>query len=281
MPEGPELRHSRDVLRNIVMGKNMTRLLSTISGRYKEKSPEGLEEIRKDLPLKIESIDVKGKFMWWTLKGHTKTWYMFSTYGMSGQWSLTSGKHSAFIIEYNDDGSFVSKDQQKIFFNDQRRFGTIKFIPNKQTLTKKLTSLGPDILDHSSMTSEIFAERILKKPNRTISEALMDQGCISGCGNYLKAEALYRAAISPKRVVVELSSNEIIKLHEELIAAAHESYTDQGASIRTYRTVDGDKGNAQFYFRIYNQKKCMLNHDVLREETADGRTSWWCSTCQK
>jgi formamidopyrimidine-DNA glycosylase len=281
MPEGPELKHSRDVLRKLILGKFVTRLITAADGRYKNKKPIGMELVMSNLPLKITSVDVKGKFMWWTFEGHDKTWYMFSTYGMSGQWSSYSGRHVGFIIEFNDSGQLRAADQQKLFFNDQRRFGTIKFISNQQDLTSKLKSLGPDILDDSPMTSEIFAERILKKPNRTISEALMDQSCVSGVGNYLKAEALHRSGVSPLRIVTDLQSSEIVKLHEELLAAAGESYDDHGASIRTYRTVEGNKGQAQFYFRVYNQKKCTFDHDVHREETADGRTSWWCPTCQK
>jgi len=59
-------------------------LSTTNTGRYKEKLPEGLIEVQKDLPLRIESVDVKGKFMWWTLVGKDKTWHLWSTYGMSG-----------------------------------------------------------------------------------------------------------------------------------------------------------------------------------------------------
>jgi len=281
LPEGPELRHSRDVLRNILVDKSIARFLTTSSGRYAKKQPENLQQINDDLPFKIESIDVKGKFMWWTLKGHDKTWYMWCTYGMSGQWSQNSGKHVAFIVEYNSSGGLISRDQQKIFFNDQRRFGTIKFINDEMQHRKKLRSLGPDILEDPPMDPEIFKKRMLLKPQRTICEALMDQSCISGCGNYLKAEALYRASISPHKIVSELSEYDIFKLQYELLSAAWESYIDHGASIRTYRTATDNKGTAQFHFRIYGLKQCPERHEVLREKTKDGRTSWWCPQCQK
>ena len=162
MPEGPELKHSRDVLRKLILGKSVTRLITTTDGRYKNQKPVGMELAESNLPLKVTGVNVKGKFMWWTLEGHNGTWHMFSTYGMSGQWSPYSGRHAGFIVEFNDSGQLITKDQQKLFFNDQRRFGTIKFISNQQDLTSKLKSLGPDILDDAPMTSEIFAERILK-----------------------------------------------------------------------------------------------------------------------
>lgn len=234
----------------------------------------------KDLPLVVEHVDVKGKFMWWTLTGGGKKWYMWSTYGMSGQWSRSAGKHAGFIVEYNGSGVPITRDTRHLFFNDQRRFGTIKFVSDEREHEAKLASLGPDILDDPPMDPEIFAKRILKKPHRTICESLMDQSCISGCGNYLKSEALYRAEISPHRVVSSLSETDIIRLQFELLSSAWESYVDQGASIRTYKTVTDEKGSAQFYFRIYNNRLCPRGHHTVREETLDGRTSWWCRECQ-
>jgi len=280
VPEGPELKHSRDRLREVLVDKYVTRLISSPSGRYKTKMPEGMSEIAKDLPLKVESIDTKGKFMWWTLAGKTKTWYVWCTYGMSGQWSKQSGKHVSFIVEFNGSGELAAPDQCKLFFNDARRFGTIKFVNNQMQHDKKLRSLGPDVLEDPPIDPEVFAKRILNKPNRTIAEALMDQSCVSGVGNYLKSEVLYRAGVAPHRVVTDISSEEILSLWSEVILSCRESYADHGASLRTYKTVDEENGNAQFFFRVYGLKQCAAGHPVRHEETADGRTSWWCETCQ-
>lgn len=273
MPEGPELRHSRDVLRNIIMGKDISSLDSLEESRYKSQGPPGLPLICRDLPLQVHSIDTKGKFMWWTLKSLTTTWFMWVTYGMSGQWSRTKKKHASFQVGY--------AGSKHLFFVDPRRFGTIKFTNDPCEHEKKLASLGPDVLEDPPLPPDLFAERILLKPQRTIVEALMDQGCISGVGNYLKAEALFRSMVSPHRVVSDLTSQEILRLWSEVILACRESYADQGASIRTYKTVADEKGLAQFQFRVYSQKKCPLDHEVIREETKDKRTSWWCPNCQK
>jgi formamidopyrimidine-DNA glycosylase len=272
MPEGPELRHSRDVLRKIIVGENIVGFSTTGMGRYKSKKPEGFDEVIKDLQLRVTQVDVKGKFMWWTLQGQNKTWYMWSTYGMSGQWTTHSKNHTCFIVELST---------KKLFFVDPRHFGTIKFTNDEKEHQDKLKSLGPDVLEDPPMTPGLFAERILLKPHRTISETLMDQRCVSGIGNYLKAECLYRAGISPHRVVVNLESNEIEKLWSEVILSCRESYADHGASIRTYKTVEDETGSGQFHFRVYNKKMCPKGHVVAREETPDGRTSWWCSHCQK
>jgi len=280
MPEGPELKHSRDVLRNITVGKSIVSMSPTQSGRYAKKNPDGFEDIVNDLPLKVEAVDVKGKFMWWTLKGSDKTWYMFSTYGMSGQWSPHLGKHPGFIIELSDSGRSQDRSEQ-LFFNDQRRFGTIKFVFDSQGLATKLKSLGPDILDDSPMTSEIFAKRILLKPNRTISEALMDQSCVSGVGNYLRAEILFDCNLDPWRNVTEITNKEYEKLCEAIIRIAKSFYKSHGASIKTYRNIDGSVGTAQLNFKVYGCKICPSDHEITRRQDRNGRMMHWCSLCQK
>jgi DNA-formamidopyrimidine glycosylase len=271
IPEGPELRHSRDILRKTIVGETIIGLTTTDAGRYKEKRPEGFEKILTHLPLKVVDVEVKGKFMWWTLEGPSIKCFLWSTYGMSGQWSLKHRNHTCFIVDFGS---------KRLHFVDPRHFGTIKFVFDPQEHQKKLSSLGPDILEDPPMTPEIFAKRILLKPNRTISENLMDQRCISGVGNYLKAESLHRSGVSPHRVVVEMTADEIERLWSEVILSCRESYADHGASIRTYKTVEGENGGGQFHFRVYGMKRCPKGHEVVREETADGRTSWWCKDCQ-
>lgn len=109
----------------------------------------------------------------------------------------------------------------------------------------------------------------------------MDQSCVAGVGNYLKAEALYRSGISPWRQVTEMTPDEYVVLCKDVIDVATESYRSQGATISTYRTVDGSRGTTQFDFKVYSKSTCPMGHDVVRQETPEGRTSHWCQTCQK
>jgi len=248
-----------------------------ISGRYFEIYPEGFLDFKEsisNLRYQITEIAVKGKFMWWKFVSGDSTWYMWCTYGMSGQWSPGLTKHSSFMIEYDD------LENKKIFFNDQRHFGTIKFVNDEKIHLKKLASLGPDMLSNPPDDVE-FSVRVLKKSHRTIAENIMDQSVISGVGNYVKSEALYRSRISPKRVVSEISSEEFVDLRNSVINVMQESYSSKGASFDTYRNPDGSKGTKQFKFLVYDQKVAPCGHIVYRETTSDNRTSHWCQFCQK
>ena len=275
MPEGPELRSSRDNLSSLLIGKKIVDMWPTTNGRYKSEPPSGYKEIKESMPLCIESIDVKGKFMWWTLSSSTKTWYMWCTYGMSGQWTSIHDKHTAFIVEYNTSGSKFTRDQQFMYFVDPRHFGTIKFVDDIKAHQKKLSSLGPDVLSDTQMTSEIFAKSLLEKPNRIISEALMDQSCISGVGNYMRAEALWLAKVNPWTKVIDLTSEKLLALYESVHSVAHNSYKSGGATIHTYKGVEGEQGAYSSRFVVYGRTTDADGNPVSREEGPGGRTIHW------
>lgn len=271
MPEGAELRHSRDVLRKIILNKTILRMGPTHVGRYREIPPENFAAAENDLSLTVTNIDVKGKFMWWELTSSFKKWYFWCTYGMSGQWSTQRSKHAAFVVEH---------DSGFLYFNDSRRFGTLKFVNDPEMHKKKLASLGPDLLGDERITPEIFANCLLKKPKLTISDALLEQSCVSGVGNYVRAEALLRAGINPHKLTSNLTPNEYLNLCTETIKVLKESYENHGATLYTYRTVGGELGGEQFEFRAYGKQQCPNGHTIIREPSAGGRTIHWCKICQ-
>jgi DNA-formamidopyrimidine glycosylase len=244
-----------------------------VGGRYAKKPIEELHEFLRDNENNsyvIESIDVKGKFMWWTMG----PWKMWCTYGMSGQWTTTPpDRNTAVILSYDE-------DPKNIGFHDTRRFGTLKFVKDERTHKKKLESLGPDVISDDTLTPEIFAKRMLNKANRTICEALMDQSVVAGIGNYLRAEILFSCGIDPWRNVTDISSQEYVGLCEESKRISHQSYTSQGASIKSYRNVNGSTGASQFSFKVYARTRCPKDHEIRRERDEGDRMVHWCPQCQ-
>jgi len=284
MPEAPELAHSRDRLKTLLEGQVLTDLCVGLTGRYLKAPPQGLSEFVATMKHagspRVKEVATHGKFMWWKFNfpSGSEDWYLHCTYGMSGGWSTSPSKHTAFIVEHGIDGATCGR--KKVFFNDSRHFGTLKFVKGNAEHVKKLRSLGPCVFD-LRLTPELFTERMLRKPNRTIAEALMDQSGVAGIGNYIKAELLFRAGVSPWRNVTDVTSEEYLRLHSAMIAVARGSYESQGATIKTYKTVDGSSGQGQFTFKIYSKSSCPAGHKTRNEETPEGRTSWWCDVCQK
>lgn len=280
MPEGPELLHSRDVLRRTIVNKRL-RTFGVIRGRYEKKPPDGLECFDQSLlrsPYRIESVDVKGKFMWWTVESPVDvTWYVWTTYGMSGRWHvgrelISADKHLAAVAVFDDES--VAR------FYDARHFGTLKFVDDPKQHQRKLSSLGPDMLS-APPDAAGFLARLHRCPTKTIAQALMNQTIVSGVGNYIKAEALYRAKISPHRKVGDLLTSEAGALRQAIIDVMQEAYRAKGATLRSYRTADGESGAAQFKLQVYGRPSDPNGRPVIKEVTADKRTTHWVPDVQK
>jgi len=281
VPEGPELRLSAGFIKVFAIDKKVIDVSPTLNGRYGKvtSTVEGMFEFLQEKylfkhdPISVVDVNVKGKFMYWTL---TSDWYMFCTYGMTGQWSPKEGRHPCFILDLEDKDGTTSK----LYFNDPRHFGTIKFVKGKQALEKKLKSLGWDPLQDNYND---YKNRINKKLNsdKPIGQLLMDQSIFAGVGNYIRAEALYLSKISPWRPGNKLMYNEINSLCQSLVTVMQESYQAQGATLHTYTNVYGEEGNYSSFFRIYGNKKDPLGNVVKTETTPEGRTIHWCPDIQK
>lgn len=276
MPEGPELALSRDFLRYQIRGQVIKTAACYPSGRYRSLPPDGYRRFLQWLPWTIVEIYVKGKFMYWKLSSEeVGSGYLFCTYGMTGQWRSQPSKHTAFSFHFQNDSA--------IYFNDQRHFGTLKFevaADAELNLQAKLKSLGPDMLNDPPSLSE-FKSRLSKHPTKTLPEVLMNQRIISGVGNYIKAEALYRAGLSPKRMVGTLSSEDFSRLYQEIREVMKESYQLGGATIRSYANPDGSEGSFTKSFRVYKKDKDPQGFPVIGSSTLDKRVTWWCPEVQR
>lgn len=276
------MKRSADFLHRLLAGSRVVGFMIH-GGRYKSSLPEGLADFMNVLtkrPIVIEEVSCKGKFMYWCLR---PGWTMWCTYGMSGQWSTTrDDKHCSIELCHRTNRSGILGGEGYLFFNDPRHFGTIKFVHDHtgEKTQAKLDSLGPDMLS-SPPTPEQFKDRLLVKPNRTVAETVMDQRCVSGVGNYVKAESLYLAELSPHRIISSLSYDEIEQLRVQITNVMQASYNTGGATISTYRNVDGTKGGAQTRFAVYGNKVDPMGNPVTKEETKDGRTTWWVPSIQK
>jgi formamidopyrimidine-DNA glycosylase len=274
MPEGPEVKRIVDQMSKVLVGKTLSDV-QILSGRYLKKDPDGLANFKNSLPIKITDIKCKGKFIYFLTDGD---WNVWNTLGMSGSWIR---KEAAAI----DAESFhlrlamIFDDGYVIHFKDIRNFGTIKFSNSKLELDEKIKSLGPDVLSED-ISDTLFKSRLKKFGKKTLPEVLMNQSVISGVGNYIKAEALYLAKLSPHRLVSSLSEEDISNLNRAICNITRESYRTGGSTFRTYADFNGEVGNFSSRFMVYGQDTDPLGNEVKREDTKDGRTTHWVPKVQ-
>jgi len=276
MPEAAEVKLSADLISKKLIDQNIVNVFCGKSSRYKINRPEGFNLFVNRLcnsPIKIQDINTKGKFMYWSFEDD---WYMFCTFGMTGQWVYKEDKHTCLGI-YFGKNAYEYKD---IYFNDPRHFGTIKFTNNKKDLEDKLNSLGWDPFNGLSEEdfNFVYEKCQSKKP---IGQILLNQSIFCGVGNYIRAESLYRAKISPWRLGIDLSKDEIKNLCREITNIVNEAYRNNGATISTYKTSNGDKGLYSDFFKVYKRRKDFLGNDIIKERTPEGRSIYWCPYIQK
>jgi DNA-formamidopyrimidine glycosylase len=201
MPEGPEVKNLTLWLNKKFRYKKILNIKIN-SGKYKKNS-KNLNTLilnKKLFPLTIDKIDCKGKFIYFLFKNTDIV--LFVTLGMTGWFELEELKHNHIQFNFND---------IILYFNDFRNFGNI-IVSNKEELEKKLLSLGADILN-SKDNFDLFNKRIERKRDDTfIASALLDQKVSAGVGNYIRAEALYIAKISPYRKIKDIDIGELKRL---------------------------------------------------------------------
>jgi len=269
MPEGPEVKRNTDFLNRQLSGKQIKEI-KILSRRYtKAKRPfMGYEKMLEKM-LIISEVLCKGKFIYFKFQDGSSLW---STLGMSAAWQKKETKHSRLYIK--------TTYGNEVYFNDIRNFGTLKYVESSEELNNKLKSLGPDVLS-SYVDTELFKSRLDKKPKWSIAKALMNQTVVSGIGNYLKAEILYAAKISPHRLCKDLSLKEIELIAEKSFEITNASYQSGGATIMTYRDENNKKGLYSRRFMVYNHKTDPLGNKVLKETTEDKRSTYWVPEIQK
>jgi len=281
MPEGPEVAIISEGLNQKLKNKKLIAFNILDGSRYKKKAPDNYSNfinLLKDNSdnikgIKILNILCKGKFIYWEFEDNV---YMFNTLGMSGIWTTSKEKHSSIEIIYTN-----GIQTKKIYFVDQRHFGTIKFVFTKKELLDKLKTLGPDLLNDKDMNFNLFTKILKKHSHKNITSVLMNQKIISGIGNYLKSESLYHAKISPHRTIGSLTDEELNNLYQSCRLKIVGSYNLGGVSVRHFKDVDDKKGQYTFKLEVYGKKYDKQGNKLTHEITNDKRYTYWTPIIQK
>ncbi len=306
MPEGPEVTIIAQYLDSTI--KNMELIeINIISGRYTHENLSGLSDLKLQLeqhiPLKIMSVNSKGKFLWFVLKFSItgKNVFIMNTFGLTGEWSFKQSSQNRISMKLRDNTGV----QNYVYYNDSRNFGTIQITCDVKILDKKINKLAPDILKTQMSDDDLvlmikkYAD-LNKKKNLNIVDVLMNSqsAIVSGIGNYLIAEILYDANVSPFRCIPDLSLSEIKKIAHSMRKISKISYCDNTTGymkkfetfMKTHKTkiLDGTFPNyhpdistsTKFKFQVYKQKKDPLGYDIKQDQVIKGRTIYWVPDVQ-
>jgi formamidopyrimidine-DNA glycosylase len=116
-----------------------------------------------------------------------------------------------------------------------------------------------------------------------IKSALLNQKLLRGVGNIYADEALFRAAIRPRRRAATLSREQLRKLHKAVQEVLREAIALGGSSISDYVDANGVEGFFQLQHRVYGREAepCLMCKTAIRRVVLAGRSSHYCPECQK
>jgi formamidopyrimidine-DNA glycosylase len=280
MPEVSEVALTTDILNKYLKGKKLI-AIKIDSGRYAKKPPEGLSDFKKKLPLKLVKVDSIGKFIWFEFKTGKSSWYIWNTLGLTGMWSVAL-KPNSYRLAFKF-------SNRVIYYSDTRNFGTFKFTSDTAALNKKIKELTPDFLKTSN-----FSLVKVQKYKMPIVKILMDQKKVgSGLGNYLTAEILYRAKISPHRLGTKISNRELVTLKYWIKYVVKLAYIDNHTGYMVNLEEDADKIKRKKYhpkikirertfkFMVYRRKTDPYGNRVKADKIIGGRSTYWVPSVQK
>jgi formamidopyrimidine-DNA glycosylase len=174
---------------------------------------------------------------------------------------------------------FQLEGGEQLRFSDSRKFGRVYLTADPASI---LGALGPEPLA-SDFTVTVFADRLKKRAGR-IKPLLLNQTFLAGVGNIYADEALHLAKIHPRRGSATLTEGEIAALYGAIRQVLAQGIQAQGASVRWYRTPEGEKGQMQEALLVYDRagQPCLTcQQGIIQKITLGQRGTHFCPHCQK
>lgn len=172
-------------------------------------------------------------------------------------------------------------DGRLLHYRDIRRLGTVA-VMSPDRFREYESALGIEPLDPAFTPQRLAA--LLGTSRQAVKKVLMDQRRVVGIGNIYANEALWRARIAPHTPARELSSRRAGRLRDAIVNVLMESIAERGTSFRDYVDAGGRRGGFAARLQAYGRGglPCMRCGRELREtHEVDGRSSVWCSRCQR
>jgi endonuclease-8 len=246
MPEGDAIHRAAQRLQELVGEKlevetphpraRVTGVAERLDGRKLMK----VEAVGKNLLLRFEDGLVLRSHL--RMKGR---WQVLERNGASSRrgmpWLVLRGRHKEAVLWY---GPVLELDESHV------------------------RSLGPDILADPPDIDAMSGKFRAADPRTSIGEALLDQRLVAGIGNLWRAEALWRARISPWRRLGEVSD-------EELRAALTE------AAQLMRRSLESGLRQRAVYRQVGRACPRCGTPIKSRGQGDANRIAYWCPECQK
>jgi formamidopyrimidine-DNA glycosylase len=259
MPELPEVARAARALTRAALGKGIASVRA-IHPALRRKLPPNRARLAKGR--RIESIERRGKHQLLHLdSGDT----LVVHFRMNGDWEIGT---TSDVLDRFARAVIELADGTRISLVDRRALSSI-------TLDKKgassLPKLGREASDRS-LDADYLLEA-LKRKKIAIKPALMDQSVVAGLGNIYAAEALWEAAMDPRKPSSRVTREKLERLVDaiRLVLSPKKRlpgrYTDKRGTSR---------------FAVYDREGeiCRRCGGTIERIVQAGRSTYFCPSCQ-
>ena len=179
---------------------------------------------------------------------------------------------------------FFDNNNNELRYIDVRSFGQMWWVRKEllpTNIIKGLGSLGPEPFSDNFNIN--YLTKIISKKTRSIKSILLDQTIVAGIGNIYADESLYSAGISPFREARTIKKNELKKLKIAIVDVLKKSIGAGGTTFSDFRDLEGENGNFGLQTNVYRRtgKECRKCKNIIEKQKISGRSTHWCSKCQK
>jgi formamidopyrimidine-DNA glycosylase len=224
-------------------------------------------------------------------------------FGLTGDFTFFREKASRIKIIFKRNNKIYN-----LYYNDKTNYGNIKYTDDINTLYKKIDSIEDDLIcsDYDDYTIDRRIKILIenkKMGEKKIVEIMMSQeknkSIGSGIGNYLVAEILYDAKISPYKKLNQLTdlnikniTTSIKKIMRNTCYKNINDYIDKYKHFIKDRTILLKDGKIHEYLKeiplyetdfeclIYKKLKDKYQNDIISDNIIENRKTYWCKEIQ-
>jgi formamidopyrimidine-DNA glycosylase len=271
MPELPEVETTRRGIRAALRGRQVAALVL--------REPRLRWRVDAALPVRIEGQRVtdvrrRAKYLIIDLDAGSLILHL----GMSGSLRVLD---AATPVLPHDHYDLLLDSGRCLRFNDPRRFGSLHWSPGDPAGHPLLADLGPEPLG-AEFNAGYLARRARGR-RVAIKHFLMDQRIVVGVGNIYASEALFRAAIHPRRAAGRISRARLEALVTSVRAVLEDAIREGGTTLRDYVAADGNPGYFGRKLYVYERagKPCRRCRTPVRQLVQGQRSTYYCPRCQR